>query len=209
MSSDAASRPLVRVVKVGGSLLDWPQLPQALLAWLAQQPAGWSVLLAGGGPLANVVRQADAAFGLGEEVCHGLCIDLLGASARLLAAILREPDTLAGSLAEVRERIPTAPAGRVIFDPRSFLALDTVLPHAWSVTSDSIAARLAEAIAADELVLLKSVDPPEDATLAQLVASGTIDGFFPRAAAALTGRVRIANLRSFTPSAYTHGLSVH
>ncbi len=204
----AAQRGQVRVVKVGGSLLDWPQLPQALSAWLADQPQGWNVLLAGGGQLANVIRRADATFQLGEAASHWLCIDLMGTTARLLAAILNQPAAVAGSLAELRERIPIAPAGIAVFDPRSFLAVDDVLPHGWSVTSDSIAARLAEAVSADELVLLKSVDPPAEATLGQLVASGMIDSFFLQAAAGLTGRVRVANLRTFETSVHSREFSI-
>jgi aspartokinase-like uncharacterized kinase len=194
--SGASGRPLVRVVKVGGSLLDWPPLPQALATWLREQPLGWNVLLAGGGELANVIRRADATFQLGEEASHWLCIELMGSTARLLAAILDQPTVIAHSLAELRERFPIGPAGQVMFDPRSFLSEDDVLPQTWSVTSDSIAARLADAIAADELVLLKSADPPAGASLTELAANGMVDAFFPQAAAALTGRVRIVNLRS-------------
>ena len=61
-------------------------------------------------------------------------------------------------------------------------------------TSDSIAARLAEVLGADEVVLLKSQDPPSQASLAELAASGYVDAWFPEAAAGLS--VRLVNLRS-------------
>jgi len=63
------------------------------------------------------------------------------------------------------------------------------LPHAWSVTSDSIAARLAQAVAAGELVLLKSAAPPPD-----LGAADYVDEWFATAARDVPS-VRIVNLR--------------
>ena len=67
------------------------------------------------------------------------------------------------------------------------------LPESWDVTSDSIAARLAEIIAADELVLLKSA-PAAPGLLHEIAAAGYVDNFFPQAAEGLM-RVRFANLR--------------
>ena len=73
------------------------------------------------------------------------------------------------------------------------------LPESWEVTSDSIAAHLAEKLSADELVLLKSMLPERAAAPRELAAAEIVDEFFPRAAerfwAAVNGRVRLVNLR--------------
>ena len=61
---------LTRVIKVGGSLLDWPPLPRAIGSWLATQPAALNVLICGGGPLAETIRRADRDFRLGDETAH-------------------------------------------------------------------------------------------------------------------------------------------
>ena len=53
-------------------------------------------------PPAFWVSEVALDFDLGEEVCHCFCIDLLGTSARLLAAMLREPENFVASLADVR-----------------------------------------------------------------------------------------------------------
>jgi aspartokinase-like uncharacterized kinase len=189
----------VRVVKVGGSLFDWPELPRALRTFLDGEPRATNVLLAGGGDLAEAIRQADAALGIGEEAAHWLCIEALGITAQLLAGPMRLP--LVRTFADLQNVIAGENTGSVVFDPRDFLLHDEsalpgeVLPHNWDVTSDSIAARLAEVLPSEELVLLKSADPPEFEKLEELAALGYVDRHFPRA----TGRrgicVFLANLR--------------
>jgi hypothetical protein len=67
------------------------------------------------------------------------------------------------------------------------------LPCDWSCTSDAIAARVAEVLRADDLVLMKSAAYPRGASLATASAQGLIDGHFPTAAAGLP-RVRWVNL---------------
>ena len=79
---------LVRVVKVGGSLLDLESLPESLTDWLQRQGPATHVLIAGGGPFADVVRQVDRLHRIGEEFGHWFCISLMGLTARLMAELL-------------------------------------------------------------------------------------------------------------------------
>jgi len=198
-NSSAPPRLLLRVVKVGGSLLAWPELPRAIRDWLATQASALNVLACGGGPLAETIRQADRDFALGEEISHWLSIDTLGITAKLLAAISPEIPLLT-TFAELEFRITTRQPGTVIFDSREFLVTrepqlaGTPLPHTWHATSDSIAARLAEVLSADELVLLKSAEPPV-ADLAALAAAGYVDAHFPRAVRNVAS-IRFVNLHS-------------
>ena len=186
-----SSAPLV-IVKVGGSLLSWSELPRRLKGWLAIQPAGLYVLVAGAGPLGDFVRRADEQFQLGQERSHWLCVEALSLSARLLSQILGDLP-LIDSRASLRElhRGPPASATACVFDPRPFLvteehsAAGNRLPHTWDVTTDSIAARLAQCLEADTLVLLKSCDPPPQATIEEASQSGFVDRHFPKAAAPL------------------------
>ena len=67
------SRMFLRVAKVGGSLFDFADLPMALRCWLDSQP-GVNVLIAGGGPFADAVRQADATFAIGDTTAHRLAM---------------------------------------------------------------------------------------------------------------------------------------
>ena len=156
----------IRVVKVGGSLFGFGGFVAAFHGWLAEQPPAVNVVIAGGGKLADVIREADAAWGLGDEAAHWLCVDVMGVSARLLATLLpdcRWEDAWDGLLPLLGVGDGRQP---IIFSPVQFLReVETdlpprPLPHSWSVTSDSIAARIAQVLPAGELVLLKSADPP-------------------------------------------------
>lgn len=191
----------LRVVKVGGSLFTYDPLPQTLRRWLASEPPTVNVLVAGGGPFADAIRLLDARFRLGTESAHWLCVKSLNLTADLLANLL-ELKRPAADLAELAREIGAAQeAGPVpptiVFAPESFLYEDAraapdPLPCDWSVSSDSIAARLAERIGATELVLLKSTE-------AQAAESEFVDEHF-RIAAGRIPQVRFVNLRRLPSS---------
>lgn len=193
---------MLRVVKVGGSLLDWPPLARVLPRWLAYQPPAKHVLVCGGGGWCDAVRQAQQQFALAEEAMHWLCVDLLAVTAKLLTQILHLPPPETDWRRVAKSDGPPRPAASpvVVFDPRSFLLQDearlpgTALPHDWNATSDSIAARLAEVLGADELVLLKSADPPS-VDVKEMAAAGYVDQHFVRALPCGLP-LRIVNLRA-------------
>ena len=172
------------VVKVGGSLLDQPNLGPRLGAWLDALPRRRTLLLVGGGKVADEVRRLDGLHGLGDEAAHWLAVAAMGFNARLLAAVLPQ-STVVTTLAAC----PAAwAAGRTpLLDPELWLRADDArpgaLPHSWDVTSDSVAARVAVVTGARELVLLKSCAIEPGRSLEDLAASGVVDSWFPRAAA--------------------------
>lgn len=189
---------LIRVVKVGGSLLDLPDLADRVRGWLANQSAAHHVLIAGGGPLAEQVRHWHQLRRLKSDAAHWMCVDLMTVTAHLLHARLpeiplEEDDRLLCQ--RVGER------GCTIFGPAHWLRHGesrlpgTRLPANWDVTSDSIAARLAVALRADEIVLLKSSLPNAAPNVQELARVGFVDAMFPRLFGELPG-VRIVNLRA-------------
>src|SRR5438094_8286630 len=76
------------VVKVGGSLFDWPALGQRLERWLKTLPSNKVLLVPGGGPTVEGIRNFDRRHGLGEESAHWLALRALSVSAHFLAAVL-------------------------------------------------------------------------------------------------------------------------
>jgi aspartokinase-like uncharacterized kinase len=194
----APSEIEIRVVKIGGSLLDCADLPQRWRRWREAQSPAVDVLVAGGGSFADAVRRADATHGLGDRASHVLAIGSLSLTARLLAYLLPEA-RLAGRLREIPAAAEKGPADPIVLDlgacwqdADSQPAL-AALPASWDVTSDSLAAAAARSLHAAELVLLKSATPPTT-DLVALAAAGYVDAYFAQAAAGLA--VRMVSLRN-------------
>jgi aspartokinase-like uncharacterized kinase len=181
------------VVKVGGSLYDWPGLAATLRAWINAAPAR-VVLLPGGGDGADVIRELDRVHRLGEEASHWLALRVLSLNAHLLAGWLQLPVTMA------------APQdSHAILDAQAFFEADEAnadhLPHRWDVTSDSLAVRAAHRLLAEQLVLLKSTTWDDEDRWADAVQAGVVDAYFTEALKQTPSlRVRAVNLRAWTPS---------
>lgn len=161
LSSEQTPSWPAAVVKVGGSLFDLPDLGQRLQDWLARQASGALLLIPGGGPVADVVRQYDRVHGLGEERAHWLALMALTLNAHFLASFLPR----AVVVPHIQALAPLWLQGKIpVLDLYAFARADNgqpgALPHSWSVTSDSLAARVARVAGARELLLLKSTSLP-------------------------------------------------
>lgn len=187
------------VVKVGGSLFDLRDLGQKLRAWLHELPTTKVLLVPGGGPTANVIRDLDRWHALGEERSHWLALFAMTLNAHFLATLLETT---------VIAQLTSCPAawakGDVpILDMHAFAQQDEgrpgALPHRWSVTSDSFAARVAFCLEAGQLILLKSIDVARDVSWAEAGRRGFVDPYF---AELIQDRfsVTAVNLRRWQPS---------
>jgi aspartokinase-like uncharacterized kinase len=194
---------MIRVVKIGGSLLDLVGLPDKLRAWLAAQPRAHNVLVAGGGPLVEQVRWWNRETQpVDETASHWMCVDLLTVTAHLLHAWLPEIPLVEDDRLLCRR---VGEDGTTIFGPAPWMRHSEPglpgrwLPTSWDTTSDSIAGRLAVALRADEFVLLKSDLPkirsPELSTLA---AVGYIDPILAQMSHELPA-TRLINFRANPP----------
>ena len=143
----------------------------------------------------EALRDLDRTQAIGEARSHALALRVLDFTAHALAAIV--PGLV---VVDDLNALPRAwETGRSpILAPRRFLDLDDgspdPLPHAWTTTTDAIAARLAVRLGARELVLLKSAPIPPGLDLEAASRLGLVDPEFPRAASGLP-MVRYRNLR--------------
>jgi aspartokinase-like uncharacterized kinase len=146
---------MLTIVKIGGSLFDWPDLGPRLATWLQNQTRR-ILLVPGGGVFANVIRDLDRRHHLGEEISHWLALRTMTLNGFFLQSLLAVP--------LVAHPLENETAKVAIVDALPFVQADEgragCLPHSWSVTSDSVAARVAVVAGADRLILLKSVTIP-------------------------------------------------
>jgi 5-(aminomethyl)-3-furanmethanol phosphate kinase len=188
------------VIKVGGSLFNWPELPGRLTELLAVRRAldrdGRMVLIAGGGAAADMVRVVDEIHSLGDETAHWLALRAMDLTASILAKLL--PGTvLADSLGAMRLGWAAGSVPVLAVCP----ILDEIersrpdwLPASWDVTSDTIAAWLTLHLGGDRLMLLKSAPLPDGADRQEAARLGLVDPMLPLVARTLA-RIEYVNLR--------------
>jgi aspartokinase-like uncharacterized kinase len=161
------------VVKIGGSLVETGRLREILaIVARAQRP---TVIVPGGGPFADVVRKAQAEFGFSDEAAHRMALLAMHQTALLMTEI--QPKLVAAeTLAAMRD---TWKARRVaVWMPAKLCERDKRIPCDWSITSDGLAARLAERLGRVPVVLVKSRLVVRGASAAALAREGFVDPVF-------------------------------
>ena len=165
------------VLKIGGSVLswpDWPWLVDHLVAGVGDVPLA---IVVGGGAVVDGLRQIDAAAPRPAKVMHDLALDCMHALAQLVSQSTGLP--LSANPASIGSACVLDVPTWMLTRPEA-----AKLPTSWDVTSDSIAALVASASGA-ALMLAKSIPPPIPwcgASLESLTAAGWVDRFFPSAA---------------------------
>lgn len=163
------------VVKIGGSLTETGRLGAVLRSVArARRPL---VIVPGGGAYADAVRERQRREGFSDPEAHRLAIlamhdmaaDVMSLQPGLVAA-----DTVAAIRAHWQHgRTP-------VWLPARMCLRDTTIPADWSITSDGLAARLAEQLGRLPVVLVKSVRVARSAVAAGLADAGIVDPTFAR-----------------------------
>jgi aspartokinase-like uncharacterized kinase len=158
---------VISVIKVGGGLTAVPGALDRVCATVAEVARYHRLLVVpGGGPFADTVRKQQTGLGVSEHASHLMAILAMDQYAFVIAEkiagciLLEEP----GEVSEIRAARPG------VLAPSRWLRSADVLPHSWDVTSDSIAAFVAGALGAAQLILVK----PTGADVA-------LDPYFPSA----------------------------
>lgn len=162
------------VLKLGGSLAESGRLRRLLaLVSRARRPV---VIVPGGGAFADAVRKTQKKLGFSDDAAHDMAILAMHQMADVMIDL--EPRLLgAESLIGItrawhRRRIP-------VWLPANLCAGDRRIPRDWSITSDGLAARLAERLGNVELVLVKSRNVCRTASAKTLARQDIVDPVFP------------------------------
>jgi aspartokinase-like uncharacterized kinase len=174
------------VLKLGGSLAESGRLTSRLaLVRRARRPV---VVVPGGGLFADAVRAAQAATGFSDAVAHDMALLAMHQMAAVFCDLeprLAPAETLESMAAAWRRRrVP-------VWMPMRLSAGDRRIPRDWSITSDGLAARLAERLCGAEVVLVKSCAVRASASAATLARQGVVDAVFPQIVARAGLRWRV------------------
>jgi 5-(aminomethyl)-3-furanmethanol phosphate kinase len=170
MTSPAAA---LSVIKIGGGLAAIPGALDRVCRAVGASGCDHRILVVpGGGPFADAVREFDRVMGVSPDAAHWMAILAMDQYAHVLAdripgaALIEEP----GALSQ------TFPSGAVaVLAPSRWMRSADVLPHSWEVTSDSIAAFVAGALDAARLILIKpptELSDPVDSHFATALPAG-------------------------------------
>lgn len=165
------------VIKIGGSLAKGRALPR-LCAALGEMASRRPLLIVpGGGPFADAVRDCAGRLPLSDDAAHWMAVAAMDQYGLLLADLIpggRAVHTLDEAGRTARQGL--AP----VLLPLALMRRRDPLPHSWDVTSDSIAAWVAHEAGAGLLALVKDVDGLFDADpgrdhVAELRPTATVD----------------------------------
>ncbi len=174
MSSAVAEAALPLVVKVGGSLAETGRLELVLPILAAARRS--IVIVPGGGAFADKVRDLQNAIRFDDASAHRLAMLGMHQMAEIYFTMherLAPADSPEG-IARV------AATGLVpVWLPLQMCQRDTDIPQDWTITSDGLAARLAERLGGAPLVLLKSLHVDRGAKAEDLARDGVLDTAFP------------------------------
>ncbi|MFL5028633.1 MAG: dihydroneopterin aldolase [Xanthobacteraceae bacterium] len=167
--------PGIAVVKLGGSYAGSAELKSWLNALTAC--AGHVVLVPGGGPFADTVRDAQRSMGFDDRAAHHMALIAMEQYGYALTSLGRRL-ARAASLAAIRRALG---AGKVpVWSPARMVLAAADVPCSWDVTADSLAAWLAGRLGAKQVLLVKQIRPPGPSISARdLVARGLVDPAFP------------------------------
>lgn len=166
----------LNVVKIGGSLSQNPKALRALCQKLSLLSSKHKiVIIPGGGKFADCVREADKQFTLSAATAHRMAILGMTQYGLLLSELIPNSQVI-DQLEEIKKNSLYAE----VFLPSKTISLEKNLPNSWEVTSDSIAAYIAEQLEAEKILLIKDVDGiftdnPKKNTHAKLLEHITIE----------------------------------
>lgn len=140
------------VVKLGGSLLGSPELPQ-WLDTLVKISDGKVLIVPGGSIFADAVREAQQRTHIDDATSHHLALLAMDQFGLLLAGMNPNLVTASSEL-EIAER--GWQHRGIVWLPSHMVMADEHIAKNWKVTSDSLSAWIANKINSEHLIIVKS-----------------------------------------------------
>ena len=182
------------VVKLGGSLSHSDALINCLNSVEQRYRGRAVVIVPGGGAFADQVRLAEQRWQFDDRTAHRMAILAMQQMALLFNGI-KGDFAIAGSVADIRRQLQRQPC--VIWSPDNAELEQAAIPASWDITSDSLAAWLAQALAATELILVKSAAIDASLSLDQLTKQHIIDPGFCDMVRAAAFNIQVVNQQDF------------
>lgn len=182
------------VIKLGGSLSKSGALSDCLNRAENKYRGRAAVIVPGGGAFADQVRLAQERWRFDDSTAHRMALLAMQQMAQMFKG-LKPQFSIAGSIHAIRNR--TGSQGTLIWSPDMFELERSGIKAGWDVTSDSLAAWLANTLSARELILVKSVTIDKGHSLAELARQNIIDKAFCEFVAQSAYKITIINKQDF------------
>jgi 5-(aminomethyl)-3-furanmethanol phosphate kinase len=180
------------IVKLGGSLYNTPELGY----WLKildesarQQPI---IIVPGGGPFADQVRNAQRLHHFDDSHAHYMAILAMAQFGLLIKSIAPSCQ-----LFYFPADKPPPKRGLSVWLPNESLLSPVELMHSWDITSDSLALWLANKLNAEQLILVKHKYLNNNRAITELSKLGVIDAGFQHLFSQTTVPSQIVNARDY------------
>lgn len=160
-------RAVRHVVKIGGSLLDRPNLTDDLTRYFRRLGDRPTAVIVGGGKIIDAVRHYERLHPSDDaSAVHWRCVSLLDVTHELMSRLM--PAWTAGGPVRLL-RVSDLYRPGVGFDA----------PEDWRTTTDAIAVLIARHVGAGSVTLLKSCEVPPGLSAAEMARRGIIDAATP------------------------------
>ncbi|MCX7083954.1 MAG: uridylate kinase [Methylococcales bacterium] len=184
----------MRVIKLGGSLTQANTLLKCLDKIDTNYTSQKIVIVPGGGAFADQVRTAQSHWLFDDSTAHKMAILAMQQMAILIQG-LKSHWSLAESTTSITEQFKTHNV--LIWSPSIHELETNDIPESWDITSDSLAAWLANKLSAKQLTLVKSASIDQNLSLQELSLVGVIDKSFCEFVAESEFKIDVVNQADF------------
>jgi len=182
------------VLKLGGSLSQSDTLIKCLNSVEKNYADKAVVIVPGGGAFADQVRLAQNRWQFDDKTAHRMAILAMQQMALLIKG-LKDDFCIACSVSDIQKLLHQKKI--LIWSPDIVELDNAAIKASWDITSDSLAAWLAKALSARELILVKSAIIDASLSLQRLAEQGIIDQGFCYFVRHATFKIQVINQQNF------------